>query len=116
MSKKRPPITDHPYDASCCGICDGPRSAHTAPRDPAVDPFVDLDPTLNWRRMAALEIAGSFGPNPGIDRAWVIDQIVRRLTGCPKDMQSGVDGESDEYKRFVESYGDLDGWNTGREP
>jgi hypothetical protein len=65
----------------------------------------------------ALEVAVSFG---GIDgdhhKSWVIDQMVRCLTGCP------VLGESDEYRKLVtDACAGEDGpetysWETGIAP
>lgn len=64
----------------------------------------------------ALEIAAECG---GIDgghhKMWVIDQMVRALTGCPMEEKTHVDyrdvpysyeamGESEEYRRFVAEY------------
>lgn len=61
----------------------------------------------------ALEYAVHFG---GIDgehhKTWVIDQMVRALTGCPQEIRSavspdgnsyqyGAQGESEEYRAFV---------------
>jgi hypothetical protein len=55
---------------------------------------------------------------------WVIDQMVRALTGCPMVTKSAVDGngknysyeaqgESEEYERFVHELG---GWDEGIAP
>ena len=83
---------------------------------------------------AALAIAVRYG---GVDgdhhKAWVIDQMVRELTNCPRIMGHGVDvngvayeypdlGESDEYKALVAGAKDgEDGpetyeWNEGIAP
>ena len=79
----------------------------------------------------ALDYAVRYG---GIDgdhhKAWVIDQMVRALTGCPMEnwMDSfhgrilKVQGESEEYKTLVaEAKDGEDGpetysWNTGIAP
>jgi hypothetical protein len=83
---------------------------------------------------AAIDLAVQYG---GIDgdhhKAWVIDQMVRELTECPKVKASAIDcnglpysfdelGESEEYKRVVrEAKAGEDGpdsydWNTGIAP
>jgi hypothetical protein len=57
-------------------------------------------------------------------KMWVIDQMVRALTGCPTVTQSAKDwrgqpysyeaqGESEEYLRFVRS---VPGWEEGIPP
>ena len=82
----------------------------------------------------ALDIAIRFG---GIDgdhhKAWVIDQMVRALTGCPEHEQHLTDvngkqyvahtlGESEEYKKLVREacngeYGpDSYDWDIGVPP
>lgn len=82
----------------------------------------------------SLEIAVRFG---GIDgdhhKAWVIDQIVRALTGCPGIKDSARDcygkpyeyttfGESEEYQQFLrqaqegEEGPDTYKWRTGIAP
>lgn len=55
-------------------------------------------------------------------KMWVIDQMVRHLTGCPVEQHTGTDvngtaytyeslGESDAYREFVgEENEDDDGW------
>lgn len=72
----------------------------------------------------ALRLAESFG---GIDgdhhKTWVIDQMVRALTGCPMVTKSAVDykgepytyeaqGESPEYGAFIGG----EGWDEGIAP
>lgn len=64
--------------------------------------------TPEERIAAAIGYAVQYG---GIDgshhKAWVIDQMVRALTGCPKETRTlggfsyDVQGESDEYKKLV---------------
>jgi hypothetical protein len=82
----------------------------------------------------ALELAVAYG---GIDgnhhKAWVIDQMVRALTGCPPVTKSAVDcnmvpynyvtqGESEEYRRLVrdacdgEDGPDTYAWDVGIPP
>jgi hypothetical protein len=47
-------------------------------------------------------------------KAWVIDQILRTLTGCPTVEKTSINGkytyeclgESDEYKQFIKDYED----------
>lgn len=87
------------------------------------------------RVQAALDVASSYG---GIDgdhhKAWIIDQMVRVLTGSPFEVSaihSGADGrrftheklgESEEYRDFVKQYEEgEDGpytfdWDTGIAP
>ena len=78
----------------------------------------------------ALEIAGDYGTiDGGHHKMWVIDQMVRALTNCPINtltILSGVDGnkksekiqgESEEYKKFVADLKDNDyEWDTGIAP
>ena len=71
------------------------------------------------RNETALEIAAKWG---GIDgghhKDWVIDQMVRALTGC----EGATGGESNEYREFVKlasegPYGpDTYPWETGIAP
>lgn len=70
------------------------------------------------RLAEALRVARHFGGvDGGHHKAWVIDQMVRCLTGCPTESREGVDhdyvtytydvlGESDEYKAFVAEHND----------
>ena len=86
----------------------------------AVDPAADTDA----RVAKALDIAED-GPIDGEHhKRWVIDQMVRALTGCPMITKTGVDvrgneytyeaqGESEEYLRFVRETG---GWDEGIAP
>lgn len=76
--------------------------------------------TSEDRIKAALEIAMQWGGVDGADhKAWVIDQMVRALTGCPIVEHTGRDyagtpytykaqGESSEYGAFVATYNDGD--------
>ena len=89
---------------------------------------------LQGRIDKALALAVKYG---GIDedhhKTWVIDQMVRALTGCPTVQQEGTDthgkkyicnalGESEEYRELVRrARGGEDGpetydWNTGIAP
>ena len=89
---------------------------------------------LQARIQKALELAVQYG---GIDgdhhKRWVIDQMVRTLTGCPTIQQEDIDalgekytydalGESEEYKTLVrEAKEGEDGpetydWDTGIAP
>jgi len=89
---------------------------------------------MNERIEKALDYAIHYG---GIDgdhhKAWVIDQMVRALTGCPmvimfKSRSGGtswecqVQGEFDEYKKLVADACDgIDGpathtWDVGTAP
>ncbi len=89
---------------------------------------------MEERIKKALEFAMRFGGIDGDDhKAWVIDQMVRALTGCPmiegtaKDYRDRpysytAQGESEEYKKLVtEACEGEDGpntydWNTGTIP
>lgn len=86
------------------------------------------------RIAAALEIAAKHGTTDGAHhKMWVIDQMVRALTGCPDVIKTGTGpggnlyrfeefGESQEYLDFVSSVCDgEDGpntydWETGIAP
>lgn len=73
---------------------------------------------------AALKVASDFAYIDGDHhKMWVIDQMVRCLTGCPLEMRSAKDykgrpyeyetfGESDAYRAFI---GDGN-WDTGIAP
>ena len=83
---------------------------------------------------AALNCANQYASNDGAHhKAWVIDQMVRILTGCPKiiirqDYCNGQPcqykyfGESAEYKDFVRNHNqgkdgpDTYGWDVGVAP
>lgn len=75
------------------------------------------------RIQKALDLAVRYG---GIDgdhhKAWVIDQMVRALTGCPLVAATGCQGESDEYRALVAAAKDgTDGpdtydWDCGIPP
>ncbi len=65
----------------------------------------------------ALAIASEYGSTDGDHhKAWVIDQIVRTLTGCPTVTRTGTHahgtytfealGESDAYRAFVADHND----------
>lgn len=73
----------------------------------------------------ALEVASKYAMYDGDHhKMWVIDQMVRHLTGCPTEQRNGVDvhgtaytyevlGESDAYREFVgEDDEDDDGWGS----
>ena len=89
---------------------------------------------LQGRIDNALKLAVKYG---GIDgdhhKAWVIDQMVRELTGCPTVQQEGTSahgkkytygalGESEEYRKLIrEAREGEDGpetydWDTGIAP
>jgi hypothetical protein len=69
----------------------------------------------------AIDFAIRFG---GIDgdhhKAWVIDQMVRALTGCP--VEDGVQGESLQYEELIADACEDDGdpeaydWEVGIAP
>lgn len=61
--------------------------------------------TAAERIVAALEVAASYGGIAGDHhKMWVIDQMVRALTGCP--IVGDSYGESPLYVRFVLLYND----------
>ncbi len=72
----------------------------------------------------ALSIASQYGwVDGGHHKMWVIDQMVRALTGCPEVRDVGVDargqpyervrlGESDSYRDFIAE----GGWDEGIAP
>lgn len=74
------------------------------------------------RHAAALDVARQFGGVDGAHhKAWVIDQMVRVLTGCPTVRRDAVDcngvaysydalGESEEYREYVREACD---WEDG---
>ncbi len=79
----------------------------------------------------ALDIATWGTVDGGHHKMWVIDQMVRALTGCPMEKHAGTDvrgekyeyeaqGESEEYVSFLESQMDEDEdvihWDSGIAP
>ena len=72
----------------------------------------------------ALMIADIYGQTPGNDnRAWVIDQMVRALTGCKYEIINGRALDirevktSREYYEWVEFHCDMGyEWDTGVKP
>jgi len=102
--------------------------------DPCVPYYHERCAELEAGRDKAIELAVRFG---GIDgdhhKAWVIDQMVRALTGCPmvkktakdfegKEYEYECQGESEEYVELVrEAKNGEDGpetysWNEGIAP
>lgn len=81
--------------------------------------------TPEERIAKALGFAGAYGTTDGgHHKMWVIDQMVRALTGCPPVTKEAVDykgrpytyeaqGESAEYLRFT---GAGDDWDEGIAP
>lgn len=53
----------------------------------------------------ALEVASWGGIDGDHHKQWVIDQMVRVLTGCPKEMVhvTGLDGQDHDYEALGES-------------
>lgn len=78
---------------------------------------------LERRIKRALDYALRFG---GIDgshhKTWVLDQMVRALTGCTKPSRSDSQGESEEYRKWVkrcrrgEHGPETYSWDTGIAP
>jgi hypothetical protein len=80
---------------------------------------------LTARVEEALEVAQTYGGTDGEHhKNWVIDQMVRALTGCPAVEKTGTDargheytyearGESDWYLRVVREAGE---WDEGIAP
>lgn len=69
----------------------------------------------NERIQKAIDLATRYGQTDGAHhKAWVIDQMVRALTGCPMEVRTkhswGQDftyetqGESDEYQALMIDY------------
>jgi len=90
----------------------------------------DLKMRLNADVPATLEVASRFA---GIDgdhhKQWVIDQMVRRLTGCPTILGTAIHvngqpytftrlGESPEYLAWIAEYNQpgYDDWDEGIAP
>jgi hypothetical protein len=89
---------------------------------------------MEERVKAALAVAEGCGGVDGAHlKAWVIDQMVRALTGCPMVTDRAIDGhgkpyeyerqgESDEYRAWVAAHNDGDDgpdtyeWDTGIAP
>jgi hypothetical protein len=80
--------------------------------------------TENARIAIALKYAESGVYDGAHHKDWVIDQMVRALTGCPMVPKTAVDaygkpygyegqGESAEYEKFVR---DNPGWDEGIAP
>lgn len=71
---------------------------------------------MNERIKQALEIAQDGGFDGAHHKMWVIDQMVRALTGCPVVEKTGIGsisgepftyqtlGESNEYRAWVAAY------------
>lgn len=84
----------------------------------------DPGPVLADRIVKALKYAEDGVYDGAHHKDWVIDQMVRALTGCPMVTKAGKDylgaiysyeaqGESGEYLRFVHEIG---GWDEGIAP
>jgi len=89
---------------------------------------------MNDRIKDARHYAEQYGQTDGAHhKAWVIDQMVRALTGCPMIARGGYDsqgkhfsyeaqGESDEYLAFVRDHNagedgpDTYEWDAGIAP
>jgi len=81
------------------------------------------------REALVLAMIRNHNTDGGHHKQWLLDRIVRVLTGCPTVTRTGVDhlgrsyeyedlGESDEYKKWVLSYegnGDYT-WDVGVPP
>ena len=84
----------------------------------------DPGPVLADRIAKALKYAEDGVYDGAHHKDWVIDQMVRALTGCPPVTRSAVDaygkpytfeaqGESEKYLRFTRELG---GWDEGIAP
>jgi hypothetical protein len=88
---------------------------------------------MEERIQKALDIAHSAGHDGEHHKMWVVDQMIRALTGCPMVEGSAIDaygrpytfeeqGESDEYREWVreqkdgEDGPDTYAWDTGVAP
>ena len=90
-----------------------------------------------WKRVRrALEVAVNYGTTDGEHhKVWVIDQMVRHLTGCPTVTGHGISsgdgqpftfdtlGKSEDYEKFVRAhnYDEAEGeqlweWDEGIAP
>lgn len=79
----------------------------------ADDPTLGQPDTPETRMARALYYADRYGYIDGAHhKQWVIDQMVRSLTGCPYEDRTGTDvhgtayeyqvqGESDEYREWL---------------
>lgn len=87
-------------------------------------PGAAIEPAPESRIAKALEIAGEYGTTDGDHhKMWVIDQMVRALTGCPMVTKTAnwpegsytyeAQGESPEYEAFTAERGD---WAEGIAP
>jgi hypothetical protein len=109
-------------------------------RPEGVRPMAEYNPEtresqeLQGRIGKALEIAVKYnGIDGGHHKTWVIDQMVRALTGCPTLQRESTDangkkyfydalGESEEYRELVrkaregEDGPETYDWNTGIAP
>jgi hypothetical protein len=93
--------------------------------EPGADDGAILPHESEMRTGDALNLAGTFGTTDGEHhKMWVIDQIVRLLTGCPTVQKTATDahgaeytydalGESEEYLSFTREAGD---WDEGIAP
>lgn len=83
---------------------------------------------LEARIAKALEFASEYGTIDGAHhKMWVIDQMVRALTGCPVVTKNGTDykgtpytyeaqGESPEYEAFTRGEDGDYAWDEGIAP
>jgi len=106
-------ISEMMYANLLSAIMMGPDAMKTA-LEKTVEGIVDVVGDLERRRCEALALAVKYGSIDGEKhKAWVIDQMVRELTGCPMVTREAIDcngkpytyealGESDEYRKLVE--------------
>ena len=99
----------------------------------SLTPLRDIAQEQNDKIRRALDMAQNGSTDGAHHKTWVIDQLVRILTGCPTVMVDGIDsnnqsytyptfGESEEYEQWVREFqkGE-DGpntyeWETGTPP
>ena len=84
--------------------------------------------TRGQRIAKALDFAANYAYIDGDHhKMWVIDQMVRALTGCPMVQVNATDvrgvpytyekqGESDEYREFIAGDEDCGEWDEGIAP
>lgn len=86
----------------------------------------DVEAELHDRIQKALDIACDAVYDGESRKMWVIDQMVRALTGCPMVMKTAMGGlynadpywystygENDEYRKFTAA---SEGWDEGVAP
>jgi hypothetical protein len=109
-----------PDDCRKCGGTGSVPLARVTPEEVAADD--------DQRIGKALHYASEYGYIDGAHhKQWVLDQMVRALTGCPMVQQTGIDyrgqtftfeaqGESEEYREWLGGDDEGCGWDEGTAP